>query len=141
MQGGSLDAADRQALDNVLSKLSERGQRVFTLDKLILDWQVFVANVERGYGRSIYEYTNDLTVRDMLDEIANEATANVARLIATRVGRFDERYRDATLPRSTPLLREPAGVRNRWWWSRAPKRVVGELARDLEVASEDPPQD
>ena len=38
-----------------------------SLGSLLRRWSEFVTQVERGYDDSIYEYTNDLSVRGRLD--------------------------------------------------------------------------
>ena len=40
-----------------------------SLDALLREWRAFVTQVERGYDDSIYEYTNDLSVRDRLERL------------------------------------------------------------------------
>ncbi len=49
-----------------------------TLGSLLQDWQRFVTAVERGYDDSIYEYTNDLSVRDRLERVVAGASPGPA---------------------------------------------------------------
>lgn len=126
-----LGVSDRRVLNDLLRALGSRGRKTFTLDGLINKWQNFVARVERGYDDNIYEYTNDLTVRDLLDEIERGSTPAVARSVAERTRAWDTRFREATSSRKAPLRRQPARTMGRWWWSRVPQRLVGELSTDL----------
>jgi hypothetical protein len=126
-----LDDSDRQVLNDILHSLGLRGRKTFTLDGLVTKWQNFVGRVERGYDDNLYEYTNDLSLRDLLDEIERGGTPAVAGLVADKIGASDARFREATSSRDTPLRRQPARITHRWWWSRVPRRLVGELADDL----------
>jgi hypothetical protein len=85
------------------------------LNALLRDWGAFVAAVERGYDDSIYEYTNDLSVRDRL-----------AGSDDPRVAELDRRFEAATAEAAAPLA-----PRDGWWWRRVPRRLVGDLADDL----------
>jgi hypothetical protein len=104
--------------------------------QVILDWQYFTMEVARGYPYTIYDYTNDLIVRDRIAEVV----AGVVPLpphLAERVAECDARFRNATVERSTPLPHllemfggqpvEPRG----WWWFRHPTQPGEELAADL----------
>ena len=44
-----------------------------TLGALLRGWADLVTRVERGYDDSIYEYTNDLSVRDRLERLVQGA--------------------------------------------------------------------
>lgn len=40
-----------------------------TLESLVADWGKFVTEVEDGYDLTIYDYSNDLSIRDLLEEL------------------------------------------------------------------------
>ncbi len=49
-----------------------------TLGSLLQEWGRVVTAVERGYDDSIYEYTNDLSVRDRLERVVEGAGPGLA---------------------------------------------------------------
>jgi hypothetical protein len=96
-----------------------------SFDATLHRWSHFVTQVERGYDDSIYEYTNDLSVRDRLEQLTQGAE------LERRVAEVDRRFETATEERARPLgvFKEASAP---WWWRRVPRRLVGELAEDLE---------
>jgi hypothetical protein len=102
-----------------------------TLGSLLQDWQRFVTAVERGYDDSIYEYTNDLTVRDRLERVVAGASPGLRAQLEHALAAADARFDAATEEAARPL-----GVTyTTWWWQRVPRRLVGELAEDLRAQS------
>jgi hypothetical protein len=100
-----------------------------SLGALLNDWSRFVTEVERGYRDSIYEYENDLSVRDLLERVVTAASPGLRAKLERAVADDDRRFRAATEETDRPLraLGDPP-----WWWRRVPTRLVGELADDLE---------
>ena len=117
-------------LTTVLGLMSVRARRTLTLDGLIGDWKRFVGEVERGYSLTVYDYTNDLGTRRQLAEVINEVTPEVAREIEARLAQFDDRFRNATRPSSTPVG-GGSQSQEEWWMFRIPWRLRGELKSDL----------
>jgi len=100
-----------------------------SLGALLGGWSAFVTAVERGYDDSIYEYTNDLSVRDLLERVAAGAGPGLRAKLETAVAADDRRFEAATEAAARPL---GEGVDpSRWWWRRVPVRRDGELADDL----------
>ena len=64
-----LSRDEAQVLAAILAALSKHAHYPLSLSQLLQRWSYFVAQVERGYEGSIYEYTNDLSTRDLLEEI------------------------------------------------------------------------
>ena len=99
-----------------------------TLGALLRGWADLVTRVERGYDDSIYEYTNDLSVRDRLERLVQGAGPGLRAKLEGALGEDDGRFEAATEDAARPLAaNDPA-----WWWRRVPRRRVGELAEDLE---------
>jgi hypothetical protein len=98
-----------------------------------------VSAVERGYRNSIYEYTNDLTVRDRLAAVLTYLSSDARAALEPDLVPLDARFVAATRSSSVPVT--GAGVDPAWWWWRIPLRLVEELRADLEaerVIGEDP---
>jgi hypothetical protein len=95
-----------------------------TLGALLQDWRRFVGEVERGYDDSIYEYTNDIAVRDRLERVVAGASPGLRAQLERALADDDRRFAAATEAAARPLGRSP-------WAQRVPTRRVGELAEDL----------
>jgi hypothetical protein len=115
----NLDPEQRDELARLLGEDS--------LGSLLQDWRRFIAAVERGYDDSIYEYTNDLSVRDRLERVIAGASPGLREQLEGTLAADDKRFEAATEEAARPL-----GVTyTTWWWQRVPRRRVGELAQDL----------
>ena len=119
-----------EAIEQILDRLSGRAQRRVTLDGLVGDWKRFVNEVERGYSLTIYDYTNDLGTRRLLEEIVCGVPSQAAESIAARLAPVDDRFRTATRPSHTPIGGGTASS-TEWWMFRIPWRLGDELRSDL----------
>ena len=102
-----------------------------TLGALLRGWSDLVTQVERGYDDSIYEYTNDLSVRDRLERVVTGASPGLRAQLEGALAADDGRFEAATEEAARPL----AATYTTWWWRRVPRRRVGELADDLRAQS------
>lgn len=97
---------------------------------LLHAWASFVRRVETGYALSIYDYTNDLSTRDLLEEALPNLPLAEGEASRARLSEWDLRYEQATRPSVRPLA---PGIQDgaRAWWFRIPLRLGGELESDL----------
>jgi hypothetical protein len=120
--------ADYASVRRAAEELQRRGwTRRWTLNEALHRWEDLVTAIERGYDLGIYDYTNDLSIRDWLEQVRPLLTDLVARSLDERLEPIDERFRRATSPESTRL----SGTTDNWWGRRIPRLQVGELAADL----------
>ena len=115
-----LDPEQREELAGLLGDGS--------LGSLLQKWGRFVTAVERGYDDSIYEYTNDLSVRDRLERVVTGASPGLRAPLEGALAPDDGRFEAATEEAARPL----GTTYTTWWWRRVPRRRAGELADDLE---------
>lgn len=110
---------------------------------LVQQWRDFVDEVADGYSATIYEYTNDRSVRDLLEKVFNDPGLQ----------KFDETYAlrhtvediDAHL---RALCREDVEMDQPdapWWRRCVPRTASGEFSDDLHsrlriTASTSPPR-
>ena len=122
------DAALTLALQEIQRRTSAK--TTTTLERLVHRWSRFIEEIERGYKLSIYDYTNDLCVRDILDDLIELVPESLREEILTELSPWDDRYRLATKPSTVPLL-PGEDVIGRARWHRVPRVLDGELKDDL----------
>ena len=126
-----LSPEEREELERLLAELARRSGREDSLSAMLRRWSDFVTEVERGYDDSIYEYTNDLSVRDRLADVAAAAGPGLRAKLDRVPAEDDRRFAAAT--EASPRALGESTEASRWWWRRVPARRVGELADDLEA--------
>ena len=122
---------EREELARLLAELAGRTGREDSLGAMLGRWSAFVATVERGYEDSIYEYTNDLSVRDRLEGVVAGAGPALRAKLHGALADDDRRFAAATEEAGRPLGEFAAGAPS--WWRRVPRRRAGELAEDLDA--------
>ncbi|GAA1568356.1 hypothetical protein [Kribbella karoonensis] len=103
------------------------GRRLVTPTDVIGGWRGFVEECETGYADNIYEFQNDLGVRNLIMKILDSPTLrNYSQMewVREEIGQVDARYR--------ALLLEPEVRPGRpWWEARIPRLAGRELAEDF----------
>jgi len=127
-----LSSEDVKLLEPILAKLSQRSGRKQTLDRLLNRWSRFVSKVETGYRLSIYNYTNDLSIRDFLQVILNNCPKNLHDRLIEWTESWDNRLILVTKQVEKPLLPPLAEEELGWWWFRIPLNPGDELKKDLQ---------
>jgi hypothetical protein len=122
---------EREELARLLAELAGRTRREDSLGAMLGRWSAFVTTVERGYEDSIYEYTNDLSVRDRLEGVAAGAGPALQAKLHGALADDDRRFAAATEEADRALGEFAEAAPS--WWRRVPRRRVGELADDLDA--------
>lgn len=124
-----LNAVDYDPIDRAASELRRRGWQISpSINSAINGWASFVLAVESGYDESVYEYTNDMSIRTWIGEARPFLTAAVVEALDAQLAPWDERFKAATAE-----ARRPPGRGTHWWEKRLPRTLVGELAEDAKV--------
>ena len=92
-------------------------------------WAKFVSEVEEGYGFTIYDYADDLSVHWILEDIMKEGPDSLRRKLEAWLEPWDNRFFAATRPVVNPLGPEPLGLLHRI--ERIPNAMGEELETDL----------
>ncbi len=126
-----LSEEEVQSLAPVLAAIGARAKRLLTLEELLSGWREFVGQVQAGYMLTGYDYANDLSTRDLLEELLVAAREPLRTKLADEIiAPVDAQFRSATRVLTTPL-RLGSPEQPHWWWFRAPNDLTGELAADL----------
>ena len=99
-----------------------------SINSLLNNWNLLVADVERGYAWSIYEYLNDLSSRALLREALT--LREVREEMKARIEVIDRRFLEATVVPANSTLADHFDADDRWL-GRVPKVLLAELATDL----------
>ncbi len=98
------------------------------LAKMIGEWRQFVDSVATGYRFCIYDYTNDLSARDIIDELLEKKVAVRPEQLDI-LAAADEYFKQST--DESPLLLVFAPTEKMWWYGRIPKMLYDPLLTDL----------
>jgi hypothetical protein len=102
----------------------------FTLGEYVEKWRTFINKVRDGYGLTIYDYTNDVSIRDTIDIFIQSLPDHLKSTLPNDLYELDESYKSLTVGSPKPLM----NIHNReikWWWYRFPTNPEGELLEDL----------
>ena len=126
----AVDPSSAGYLQSALQQFSESAGYRISLDYLLERWGRFVSAVEQGYSDSIYEYANDLAVRNLLKKIETDAPSSLRASLAAYLAPLDRRFFEATraAEKTIPGLAQPSDAP---WSVRIPKKADGELLDDL----------
>lgn len=125
-----LSTNDRNLLDIILQELSDNAKYSITIEGLLRKWQSFVQEVTRGYSDSIYEYQNDLSAREILQTLISKTNENIANYINSHISDSDVCFKESTRIITKSLRNKPL-VEDNWWWYRIPKKMKGDIEKDL----------
>jgi len=126
-----LDAGEINTIDRILDNLSSMAMhgKKWSLEGLTADWRQFVSEVESGYQLTIYDYTNDLAIRDLLENLLKELPSSIGKKIESYLLPVDQLFRSTTTKINKPLLDD--GTDQNWWWYQIPIDPLGDLRTDL----------
>ena len=125
-----LSPDELRVVKSILSPLSAQAKFSLSLDGLLQRWDEFVARVERGYGDSIYEYTNDLGTRDVIQQLLLGVSEPLRRKLIALIKSNDDRFYQATREVNRALT-GGKNIEERPWWFRVPRHIGKELENDL----------
>ena len=124
----------------IASLFEAKHVRPKSVAELLLGWKKLVGEIEQGYRLTIYDYTNDLGTRDLLNYLSRNLPTELSRRIEAALEDADSRFRAATVEFPRGVLPR-AATSDRWWYFRKPKIMVGDLKDDflpLESSETDP---
>ena len=130
MNLGSLELShdELETVDRFNRRFARRRHPI-TVDNLFDDWMSLVGELERGYADSIDDYTNDLTSRDLLEDLIQDSQPSLRAKLEAALKPWDDRFRGATAHDDGRALSRYFKIRDGWWWRRAPTK--GQLATYL----------
>ncbi|HEY7269355.1 MAG TPA: hypothetical protein VH951_05980 [Dehalococcoidia bacterium] len=107
--------------------------RHVNIEYLVRSWTHFVDEVESGYKLTIYDYTNDLSKREILHELSEAVGPTLSARLEEVLRPVDERFRAASRALSRPVSRRECDE-VLWWNFLIPTELHGELLEDLQRA-------
>ncbi|MGW2094646.1 hypothetical protein [Promicromonospora sukumoe] len=102
--------------------------RVTDFGNALASWEGFVEQCAEGYGFGVYEYNNDLHVRDLLELVFDNEADHLP-------GVEDARRRVAAVDKRFQQLLKPGvlvpGAAENWWSGAVPAKGGAELVEDF----------
>ncbi len=96
--------------------------------QLLERWAQFPEEAKE-YTATVDDYTNDLTMRDVIEVVLREAVEPLRGKLLRFVDDADERFRAATVDDDQGRLSQHFRISKGWWWRRIP--AAGAFARYL----------
>ena len=126
----NLDKNEIKAVNLLLESFSKKSKYKIDLDKLLEKWESFIKNVEEGYSDSIYEYTNDLSTRDLINRLMeSDLSSSIKSKLASIIEELDQRFERATYKIESSLI--PNKSKDIKWWFRIPNKISDDFEDDL----------
>jgi hypothetical protein len=119
-----------EELNTPLPAIFNIGKKTRTAIGLLETWEGFIWSVARGYDYSIYDYTNDLMVRERLSEVPDHISPKVLEVYMDRLTELDKKFMEFTVQVDKPLDENKSPETSPWWF-RIPKNPGKELEQDL----------
>ena len=96
---------EREALDSTFARIRAEWAFApgFGPSELLQHWHKFVQEVEEGYNLSIHDFTFDLSMRDLLEEVKEAVPLRLRQQIENAIRPVDERFKLATQPSTEPI--------------------------------------
>lgn len=116
-------------IDALRQRAKHSPRRFWTLDGMLAAWRDLADEIESGYQLTVDDYTNDLCVRNLLEEVlAVIPEGEVRSRVEREIEEADLRYKGVTHSVARQIHGGPDAP---WWFFRVPNLIVGELAEDL----------
>lgn len=94
---------------------------VQSLVRRIAKWSKLVYEISDGYiGMVIYDYTNDLAIRESIEIMIREIDDDICANIRSIIGRWDQVFIENTLPGDKPLEYYRPKIPGLFIWTRVP---------------------
>lgn len=122
------------AVERLLAIQTTRAKHTITLQYLTNKWSRFVINVENGYRLTIDDYTNSLSVRNIIQEILNVCPENAG--LKEWISEWDNRFIKVTTVVREPLLPPLKEEKLDWWWFRIPINPGNAMQRWLQITKQ-----
>jgi len=128
--GLELTEAEIESITNIHTTRRQVVKYDQTLEGLLEDWRCQVDEIERGYRDTIYEYTNDVRSRQVLDDLIQKCPKRIRTKLLELLGPLDDRFLELT---EVPCLSDEhpnlPGIENDRW-ARIPNHPVGLVVRN-----------
>ncbi len=131
----SFTPEEKLALERVLAMQSRRAKYTKTLSYLMDKWSRIVLNVEKEYRLTIDDYTNDLSLRNLVQEVLDACPENAG--LREWTSEWDKRFEKATVKVKEPLLPERGNKKKGWWWFRIPINQGSELKKWFQLTEQE----
>lgn len=130
-----LSPDESSAVERLLAIQTEKAKHAITLPYLTKKWSRFVTNVEDGYQLTIDDYTNSLSVRDLIQEILDICPENTS--LKDWVSEWENRFIKVTKLIEEPLLPPFPNESLGWWWFRIPVNPGSEMKKWLQTINQE----
>lgn len=119
-------------LMHVSSQLSKKARERLDLDVLLSRWKALIGECETGYTCGYNDYTNDLCIREILQDFIDAASPALRAYIMEELEPLDERFKRCTRPVGKCLYGDFPPDKF-FWFYRIPNVLEDELLEELQT--------
>lgn len=129
-----LHNSEREELRHLNNEISDHYNKDINFSHLAVRWEQAVMACRRGYEKGLEEYTADISVRLVLEDIIEAASKKLREKLSHKIAAIDEIFYEVTSELPADLLdvdprKEPFKFK---LYSRVPKRPGPLLKADLQ---------
>lgn len=124
------DKVEIEEIKKIEKELSEKYKFIVKLHNLLNKWNYVVNNILKGYNDNVYEYINDLAVRDILQEIIEMSSNVLSKKIIKLCSSMDNIFINET-EEFSKLISSDAKDRNKFWLFRIPKKRSADFEKEI----------
>ena len=133
--GLDLTDAESRTIEDIQAERRELVNFDQTIEGLVQSWRSLIEEIKHGYSMSIYDYTNDVSTRQLLEGLLGRCPIRVQQRLIEILQEPDGEFLQLTeLPRLSEQCPNLPGLANDRW-ARIPKSPTGELLKDLQADS------
>lgn len=124
--------SDLSKIREILTELSQKVKYQQSLNQLFSRWRRFCVEIQRGFSGTVYDYENELSVRDILEEIARSLSEDGRQKIQEHIKHDDNIFILATQKSVVPEHKKD--IELEWWHKRIPIRFTEDLQQEFSDA-------
>lgn len=118
------NAKDREIINAIELRWTKGSMFPINFNIIIKNWQNLVNECKDGYNDVVEEFTNDLSSRDIIQQILEEISDDGKNIILKFIEPLDKIFIDNTVKVDKPLMTyEWIKDNKQFWYFRVPKRI------------------
>ncbi len=120
-----------EMLNKFISEYDRSYNEKYTLFKLFEDWNLFIDKISIGYKGTVYDYTNKLSLRDIIQDLIDSTSNRLKEKLEKDIKAIDEKFISVTKPSSGLYPSNKINEKTPFWEARIPIIILAELEETI----------